>query len=140
MKKNLYGIMLGVILWLIFFMFIAAVALFAASPIVGALPEWHMTRQFKADQGPCSSDPKWQYKSALEPEVLQDGTWKVQVWFRNPDEVAQRCKGGYGCAFENVKDPTYKLIIISRPASWNDRSALCIVGHEMMHVFGGEHE
>ena len=92
------------------------------------------------DTGPCGADPEkrtWYFERYVPP--YESGTFAITIDFRSAEEIAKYCgKGALACTDSGTdKAP---VVHAARPADFNDRNQLCIIGHETLHALGATHE
>ena len=75
----------------------------------------------------------WKYRSYKEP--AREKVCVQVMWRATEQEVVDMC-GGAGCWYKG--EPS--LIVAPRPKDFNDSRAIYILGHELLHALGAEHD
>lgn len=91
-------------------------------------------------RSPCNIKPEWKYEHFL-PTIRRKVA--IQILLPTPAEVDRLCgKDAAGCALKSAAEPPEPWIVILRrmPRDFNDREWLCILGHEVMHTLGAQHD
>ena len=79
-----------------------------------------------------------------EPPVHSQACFNI-VWRSEEDNRKGACKGGIACAIlptDNEKNPLggTGIIYTPPPKDFNDKDRLFILGHEVLHVLGANHD
>lgn len=100
----------------------------------------------RGPNGPCADVPQWNYVASdpFASKIPHGASRTIHFEFaRTQEEIDRKCrapKGAHynGCQYD-MSDGS-RRIIVGLPVNFNDRKWLCVVGHEVMHAVGGEHE
>ena len=63
----------------------------------------------------------------------------VQVMWVTQDRAAELCKGGGACWFPSATGG-HDLIVAVKPSDFNDTWLLMVLGHELYHAMGSQHD
>jgi hypothetical protein len=81
-----------------------------------------------------------EYSTYFEP-TRDQSTIKV-VWTDNPNDVCKKYintdKPILGCSIQYYNDKC--TVYMKQPNNFNDKEALALFGHEVLHCFGAKHE
>lgn len=95
-----------------------------------------VTGAMAQDKTVCEKDAGWKYDYFL-PIIRSEVTIK---FFKSKD-MKRDCGNprAKGCAWK-TGPTTYSIVLMDWPKDFNDRVALCHLGHEVLHTLGARHE